>query len=197
MKQRIFEGLLLLVDMDLTIVPWQEHVEPMIQLRIGEEAYKLRSETEYFFQKQFGKEHEATIHSLFTAKGFFANLPPPIEGSIESIYEMRSEGIEVIICSTPMEDSEHCIPEKREWLNRYLGAEFADRANFPIDKSECHGDILIDDRTDLLVNAKHKPSWTQITFDAYHNRHIAVPHRLTHWKQWRVALEKALKKDSG
>ncbi len=179
---------LALVDMDLTIVAWESRCDVELARILPKEVFEKRNPQEYWIQKQFGDEHHSSISEIFLRQGFFLNLPP-IEGALQGVQEMIDEGIDVMICSTPLENSEHCIPEKKEWLEKHLGKSFAERARFPLDKTQILGDVLIDDRLDIQDEGEYTAKWTQIVFDAYHNRHVKVPYRLKHWRNWkRVVL---------
>ena len=76
--------------------------------------------------------------------GFFANLEP-IEGSIETIKWLMSEGHEVYFLTAPSIKNLLCYSDKAFWVKKYFGEEMLLRLIICADKSLLNGDYLIDD----------------------------------------------------
>ncbi len=186
---------LILIDMDNTIVDFDsrfhEHLIPLVP----KEIIDVWDKSNYWIEDSFPPEYHQLIHTILSEKGFFLNMDP-IKGALEGLKEMQREGMNVIICTSPHKDSIHCIDEKREWVNQYLGDKFAKEMIFSYDKTEVAGDILVDDRTDLISKGKHHPTWTQVLFAAEHNRNFDAPYRLKDWKDWREVIMPLIKKNS-
>jgi 5'(3')-deoxyribonucleotidase len=106
----------------------------------------------------------------------FADLQP-IPGAIEAVRCLQ-EKYTVRICTKPLATSEFCIPEKKAWVERYLGKQLMDSMIITPDKYLQDGVVLIDDHpTPLLAE---KASWQQIVFTQPYNLHLHKP-RIDGW----------------
>uniref|UniRef100_A0A8V5HG44 Uncharacterized protein n=1 Tax=Melopsittacus undulatus TaxID=13146 RepID=A0A8V5HG44_MELUD len=98
---------------------------------------------------------------------------------------------EVFICTSPLQNYEHCILEKYKWVEKHLGAEFVKRIILTQDKTIVSVDLLFDDK-DTITGAELKPSWEHILFTCCHNRHIQLQapcRRLLSWADdWKGIL---------
>ena len=74
-----------------------------------------------------------TVDEIYTSPGFFRELRP-IAGALDAVR----------ICTSPLNQYRNCVPEKHEWVERHLGAEFVGRMIVTKDKTLVHGDVLVD-----------------------------------------------------
>lgn len=98
---------------------------------------------------------------------------------------LRELGHDTRICSSPHMGNPTCEADKREWLSRHLGVDFAERAAIVRDKTAVGGDILIDDKPEVTGAAR--PSWEHVLYDRPYNRDVRGKRRLT-WADWREVL---------
>ncbi len=75
-----------------------------------------------------------TVDEIYTSPGFFRELRP-IAGALDAVR----------ICTSPLNQYRNCVPEKYEWVERHLGAEFVGRMIVTKDKTLMHGDVLVDE----------------------------------------------------
>ena len=62
-------------------------------------------------------------NEVYEGPGWFLNLPP-VEGAVEAFkYLWAREDIEVVICSSPITNYKHCVTEKYQWVEKWLGKE--------------------------------------------------------------------------
>jgi 5'-nucleotidase len=58
---------------------------------------------------------------IYEEPGWFFNLPPN-PGAVEIFeYLFAREDLEVFICSSPCTNYKHCVTEKYQWVEKYLG----------------------------------------------------------------------------
>ncbi len=122
---------------------------------------------------------------VYASRHFYRDLPP-IAGGRAALERMLELGWNVRICTSPIEQYEHCVTEKFAWVERHLGPQWCARIVLTADKTVVHGDWLIDDK--VHVTGSHAPTWRHALFDANHNRGVAHPHRLD-WGTWQRVLE--------
>ena len=137
----------------------------------------------FYIRDDYPTHIRQEVEAVYTAPGFFRELPP-VEGAIEALSELMKLGHEVRICTSPLNQYRHCLPEKYEWIERHLGPDFVSRMIVTKDKTLIQGDILIDDNP--MVNGLRPASWKHVIFDQPYNRHVDGP-RMT-WKNWREIL---------
>lgn len=124
------------------------------------------------------------VDAIYHAPGFYRDLVP-ITGAIEGAKAMLNAGIDVRICTSPLDAYRHCVLEKYEWVERYLGHEFVRRIIVTKDKSLVVGDVLIDDNPEIPFS--RSPTWLHVVYDQPYNRSHAGP-RIT-WENWEAILE--------
>jgi 5'(3')-deoxyribonucleotidase len=81
---------------------------------------------------------------------------------------------------------EHCVLEKYQWVESNFGRNWTDRLVLTRDKTIIQGDILIDDRPDI-VGAVKNPHWEHVIFEQPYNTHVTGKRRLT-WSTWKKTL---------
>lgn len=133
---------------------------------------------------QYPKELKDLVESIIYAPGFFLKLEP-IQGSVEALQEMRTAGIDIFICSSPLSVYKNCVVEKYEWVETHLGNDWIQRLILTKDKTLIRGDILIDDRPEL--DGIDNPSWEHIIYDQPYNRVPNNKKRMS-WQTWKTVL---------
>ena len=80
---------------------------------------------------------------------------------------------------------EKCKPEKFAWVEEHLGSKWASRIIMTRDKTLVHGDVLIDDKPNIV--GVRAPTWKHILYDQPYNQHCADQERLT-WSNYKEVL---------
>lgn len=83
---------------------------------------------------------------------FFRELPE-IPGAVEGLRGLLDAGLDIWICTKPLESNLNCRDDKAHWVRRRW-PELEQKLIFAPDKSMVKGDILLDDAT--------KPEWAEI-----------------------------------
>ncbi len=178
--------MLLLVDQDNVLADFTRVIYTEMCARgHRERALPPAKQTTYPLEDHYPSDLLGELKSIYTAEGFFRGLPP-IEGALQAVKEMVAEGIDVRICTFPIQAYRNCVGEKYEWVERHLGRAYTSRMILTRDKTIIAGDALIDDNPD--ITGSRTPSWRHIVFDQPYNRAVAGP-RLKRWANWRAALE--------
>lgn len=138
----------------------------------------------FYPRDDYPTQYAQATRDIIASKGFFRNLRP-IEGAINGMKAMQEAGHEVVICTAPINEYQHCVPEKYEWVEEHLGMEWTRRMIVTKDKTLVYGDVLIDDRPE--IHGHRVPQWQHVLFDQAYNRHITTTPRLT-WNQWQAVL---------
>lgn len=139
---------------------------------------------------EFGPVDDILVRTVMKQPGFFRSLAPVVH-AIEALREMVAEGHEVFLVTSPLSNSDHCIPEKIEWVKRHLGEDWLRRLVITKDKTIVRGDLLVEDNPEPNgVDAR--PAWNLVMFDRSYNRrcaHPALVGRLHSWRNWRDLLD--------
>ncbi|KAM9462989.1 5'(3')-deoxyribonucleotidase, mitochondrial [Clarias gariepinus] len=185
----------ILVDMDGVIADFEGGFLKKYRQRYPNHPYVSLDERRGFWvSTQYGELREDLRDkaiSIWESKNFFMELEP-LPGSVEAVKEMaKMENTDVFICTSPIKHYAHCPYEKYAWVERHLGTDFLERVILTRDKTIVSGDILIDDKPDIL-GVEPNPSWEHVLFTACHNKHLPVSttqRRLLSWADdWRGIL---------
>lgn len=186
---------MIIIDMDHTKVNFPKSFDRKMHEIVPPEILAKRNINGYMIEDIFpDTEYHKPLNDIITEEGFFLNMEP-IDGAIEAVKEMEDEGFCIRVCTVPHPNSEFCINEKVAWIRKYLGEDFVRRIIFTYDKTLIYGDILIDDKPEI-VGYNQSPSWTHVMFDAQHNKHLEPDYRLSDWKDWREVIYPILQKSS-
>ena len=143
----------------------------------------LHERRNFYMCDEYPPHLSEDIERLYTAKGFFRDLPP-IPGAIEAVHALLERGFDVRICTSPTLQYRFCVPEKYEWVEQHLGHDFVRRMILTRDKTMVHGDVLVDDNPD--ITGTRTPSWRHVVFDQPYNRQLAGLRM--DWSNWQEVL---------
>jgi 5'-nucleotidase len=91
-------------------------------------------------------------------------------------------GHDVRFCTSHLFEYDYCVLEKYQWVEQHFGPEFVDRIILTRDKTLIRGNLLIDDKPQII--GIEKPTWEHILYDRPYNRDIPGKRCLT-WCNWR------------
>lgn len=174
--------MLILIDQDGVLADFERGFHAAWKAT-GHEPIPLHERQTFYVRDDFPVHLRQEVEAVYLSPGFFRELPP-IEGAIDALFELLESGHDVRICTSPLNQYRHCLPEKYEWIERHLGSDFVSRIIVTKDKTLIHGDVLIDDNP--KVAGLRTAHWKHIIFDQPYNRHVDGP-RMT-WKNWREIL---------
>lgn len=102
-----------------------------------------------YFTKAYNeiKKQDPSIEYPQSIKHFFLNLEPNSDG-LELVKELDIHNY-VLIATRPSYMNPLCYTEKRLWVEKYLGLQFAKKLIIIEDKSLLKGHFLIDDKKQI------------------------------------------------
>lgn len=173
-----------LIDMDGVIANFDKALLDKFQKTYPNKPFiSLENRTSFYVKDDYPKEDQPLIEEIYTTQGFFLNMEP-IEGSIKALYEIQKAN-EIFLCTSQLTKNPHCVPEKYEWIKKYLGKDWINKIVITKDKTIIQGDYLIDDKP--KITGIQTPTWEHILYSQPYNVHIQDKQRLT-WKNWREFL---------
>ncbi|KPP68222.1 5'(3')-deoxyribonucleotidase, mitochondrial-like [Scleropages formosus] len=185
-----------LVDMDGVIADFEGGFLKKYRARYPAEPYvSLEERRGFWVSSQYGQLRSDLCEkaiSIWESKNFFLELDP-LPGGLAALKEMsKMENTDVFICTSPIKHYHYCPYEKYAWIEKHLGYEFLERTILTRDKTLVSGDLLIDDKPDIL-GAEANPAWEHVLFTACHNKHLPPcpsRRRLLSWDDdWRALLD--------
>ena len=177
--------MLILLDQDGVLADFEQGFYDAWQARHGAlcPAVPLALRRTFYVRDDYPEVYRSAVQEVYTAPGFYRNLPP-VAGAVEAVQALLAQGHDVRICTSPLNQWQHCVPEKYEWVERHLGAEMVHRLIVTKDKTVVYGDVLVDDNP--AVVGVRQPHWRHIIFDQPYNREAVGP-RMT-WASWAKTL---------
>lgn len=158
---------LILIDQDGVLADFEAGVHQAWQARYGESLPALPKGREHFYLADDYPAFKQELRQIYTAKGFFENLPV-IDGAVNAMHTLLSSGLDVRICTAPISEYRHCVSEKFAWVERHLGTEWTKRIILTKDKTWVRGDVLIDDKP--VITGSLPPVWEHWHYVQPYNR---------------------------
>ncbi len=176
----------ILVDMDGVIADFEKGFLDSYRKSYPDKPFvPLEQRTSFHVKEQYPDELQPLVEGIYLAKGFYLGLPP-IEGSLKALSELAARGDEVYICTSPLLRNAFCIQEKYEWIIKHLGKDWTKRMIVLKDKTIVHGDLLIDDRPDVI--GVQQPTWKHILYSQPYNAQVNSKRRMT-WQNWKSVID--------
>ncbi|XP_059149308.1 uncharacterized protein LOC131936377 [Physella acuta] len=180
------DSLIVLIDMDMVICDFEQNFLRDFRNKYPDLKYvplpKRVGEDPVIQYSKFGASYENKVVSVYTALGFYSDLPE-IPGACSALKELNEmEGVEVFIVSPPVVSYEFGLKEKCQWIDQHLGMSWVDRMVHICDKTLIHGHLLIDDAI-KITGAEECPTWEHVVFTACHNVGSSIGNlkRLENW----------------
>lgn len=161
---------LILIDQDGVLADFEKGVQTAWQNSYGTPLPALPDGRKHFYLADDYPAYKDKLHAIYTAQGFFENLPP-IVGAIEAMHALLDAGCDVRICTSPISAYRHCVAEKFVWVEKHLGLEWTHRIILTKDKTWVRGDVLIDDKP--VITGSLTPTWEHWHYLHPYNAHLA------------------------
>lgn len=174
---------IVLVDMDGVLADIEAPNNDIIRMHFPD-IKPIAERGDYYFEDTYRTFQgvSSKIHEENRRPGFFRDFPV-ISGALEGWQRILGAGYTPRICSSPIENHDTVVTEKREWLAMHFVPVFGEwvleTAIFDRDKSGYDAIALIDDRP--AVRNAHQAVWEHILFDQSYNRAVATGLRLMGW----------------
>lgn len=179
--------MIILIDQDSTLADWEEgFLASWKKNHPHEIAIEINQRTQFETCLDYPEHLRYEVEKTYHAPGFFLNLKP-IPRAVEAVRKMIELGHHVFICTAPLSDYEHCVIEKYQWVENHFGRDFTKRMIVTKDKTLVHGDILIDDKPEII--GLIKPTWEHVLFEAPYNRNHINGRKIINWSNWREVLK--------
>lgn len=176
---------IILIDMDGVLADFESAFLERFRAKFPQHTYiPINKRVEFHIHKDYPKELQEDVLSIYTSAGFFQNLPA-IDGAVSAVKEIEKKGHYVYFCTTSINQYVNCVLEKYKWIEQKFGYEWTKKIILTKDKTLVYGDILIDDKPEHT--GSKAPSWAHHLYDAPYNRHVDDKPRLT-WKNWEQVL---------
>lgn len=146
MKLRLNRPLVLLLDMDGPLADFDRHFHDRC-VEMGGIEFDVagpHEQTERYFTEHIPDPRQRReARKMIDAAGWFAQLPV-VEGAKEGVAELEAAGIDIWVCTKPLERNPTCRDDKGAWLRRHF-PQLEDKLILAPNKGMIHGDILLDD----------------------------------------------------
>lgn len=178
---------IVLIDMDGPLADFESGFLAAWQKTFPNEFFlPVERRTTRYVNQEYPARLDEKIESVKNAEGFFTGLPP-LEAGVRAAREMSRLGFTVFICTNAIYKSKTCLTEKKYWLEKYLGPDFAKNAIFTKDKTVIRGQYLIDDA--LEITGEVTPEWSHIIFDQPFNKAVTDwPRIKIDWSNWKEVI---------
>ncbi|EKX33053.1 hypothetical protein GUITHDRAFT_81813, partial [Guillardia theta CCMP2712] len=182
----------ILIDMDNTIVDWDEEFLRRFNESFADLASNLaieelvRNRKHFEIEDNFPEYVRPAVLQVIAQPGFYRSLRP-LPDAIEALQEMLAEGFDVRLVTAPHPCCPGvCCRDKFAWLKEYLGDEWLHRMILTRDKTLILGDVLIDDKP--KITGCCIPIWKHIIFERAYNVDVQDRTRIRAWKEWKKIL---------
>lgn len=175
----------LLLDMDGPLADFDVHFYNRCEGRYGFNVAGPHERTARYFTDHIpNRRHRAEARKMIDDAGWFRDLPVT-PGALEGVDGLLAAGIDVWVCTKPLEVNPTCRDDKGAWLRRYFPM-LEHKLILAPDKSMIRGDILLDDAPHLKW--LNRACWHPVVFTAPYNGAGSEWADMPHW-QWGNSVE--------
>lgn len=175
-----------LVDMDGVLADFETPNNRIVET-FGARVISERSD---FYYADSYRQNTRLLEMIYLENrrcGFFREFPV-VDGALEGWQRILDAGFRPRVCSSPLENHETVVAEKKAWLKEYFAPYFGDwvvdSAIFSRDKSGYNACAMIDDRPTLRNSEAAR--WQHVVFDCSYNRSVVTNFRLRGWADPRL-----------
>jgi 5'-nucleotidase len=170
---------IVLVDMDGVLADFDLHFWNRCTAEgyVFDVDHHLDQRHRYFTDHIPDSEHRQAARLMVDSEGWFRDLPV-IPGAVEGMDALCSAGLDVWVCSKPLDSNPTGRDEKAAWLTEYF-PDFAERLILAPDKSMILGHVLLDDAPKLPW--LERASWDAVVFAQPFNGPGSKWGHLPHW----------------
>lgn len=185
-----WERPVLLVDMDGVLADFDGALWEGTKDLVEYDIESLEDQRHRFLTDHLGSQFDRRlVRGVVERPGWFRDLPVMV-GALEAMEEIRETGVEIWVCTKPLEANPSCRDDKGAWLREHF-PYLEGRMIIAPDKSLVVGSVLLDD-------APHPTSigralWRPVLFDSVWHRHDARYAGFESWS-WRDPVEDLLSK---
>lgn len=168
----------LLLDQDGPLADFDMHFYERCEGRYELDVAGPHEQTARYFTDHIpNRAHRAEARAMVDKAGWFRHLPVT-PGAIEGVAALIDAGVDVWVCTKPLEVNPTCRDDKGAWLAEHFPM-LEHKLIITPDKSLIAGDVLLDD-------APHstwidRASWTPVIFAAPFNGPGSAWADLPHW----------------
>lgn len=116
---------------------------------------------------------------------WFRDLPVTA-GAEEGVDALLSAGVDIWVCTKPLEANENCRDDKGRWIKKHFPM-LENKLILAPDKSMVRGDVLLDDA--IKIKWIPKATWRAVAFATPFNGNGTEWGHLPHWS-WGDPIEK-------
>lgn len=177
----------ILVDLDGVLANWGAEYDRLLDLFDEAAAGIPRTANQVQWDLGHGRTaaEREIIHAVMTKPGFYRWLEP-IRGAKEALNWAVEAGHDVRIVSTPDARNPTCASDKLAWVTQHYGVEWTKRLILTADKTVIHGDILIDDKSE--ITGSMEPTWEHVVFGDYAYNRKADRARMVAWSEFHLLV---------
>lgn len=168
----------LLLDMDGPLADFDRHFWEYLE-RVGIELdISSQADQMYrFLTDHMPRSERRRARAIVERAGWFGELPVT-PGAKEGVAELLGAGVDVWVCTKPLEANPTCLNDKHAWLVRHF-PELSNHLITAPDKSMIRGDILLDDA--IKLTWLETATWAPVVFDAPFNRYHSEWRDIPRW----------------
>lgn len=161
--------MIVLVDLDNVVADMISALNERLE-RAGVVPIAAEAITDYEFYNLYSVKDYLHVQSILRTPGFFRELPlmPGAKQGVEDILRYMGE---VYFVTSPMKEAPHSAGDKLVWVKKHFGRGMAEMTIITQDKTAVKGDILIDDKPEIL--GRFSPEWKRWVYDQPYNQHTA------------------------
>lgn len=174
---------IVLVDMDGVLADFEEPNNDIVRANFPD-IQVVTERSEFYFKETYRDYPEVVekVEAECRLPGFIRSFPI-VDGAIYGWQRILEAGYTPRLCTSPLENHDTIITEKKDWLEEYFvprfGAWVIDTAIFNRDKSGYDAIAIIDDRP-TLRNIE-KAVWQHIVFSRSYNQAVQTEFRVEDW----------------
>lgn len=168
----------LLLDMDGPMAGFDEHGwNVCTDLGFTFDAEGFHVQQHRYFTEHLSPDEHRKARTIIEAPGWFRALPV-VEGAQAGVEELLSAGVEIWVCTKPLEANPGCRDEKGAWLREHFPMLERNLIITP-DKSLIRGNVLLDDA--IKIEWIQEADWAPMVFTAPFNGPGSEWAHLPHW----------------